>query len=104
MKTQQRTHLDQILVLLWVSLKVQFIEQVVVCSIQELIEDVEVPLAVVLVHNPRFLQQVVQDVTAHRRSLGEVPQNDGKLNFQNMKDLFPHQLHNVHRALLNLWL
>lgn len=102
MKTQQRTHLDQILVFLWVSLKVQFIEQVVVCSIQELIEDVEVPLTVVLVHNPRFLQQVVQDVPAHWRSLGEVPQNDGKLNFQSMKDLFPHQLHNVHRDLLNL--
>lgn len=78
MKTQQHTHLDQILVFLWVSLQIQFIEQVIVCSIQELIEDVEVPLTVVLVHNPRFLQQVVQDVTAHRRSLGEVAQNDGK--------------------------
>lgn len=69
------TNLDQILVFLWVSLKVQFIKQVVICSIQELIEDVKVPLTMVLVHNTGFLQQVVQDVTAHWRPLGEVPRN-----------------------------
>lgn len=74
MKTQQNTNLDKILVLLWVSLKVQIIEQVVICSVQELIEDVKVPLAVVLVHNAGFLQQVVQDVTAHWCPLEEVPQ------------------------------
>lgn len=65
MQLLHHTHLDQILVVLRVSLKVQRVKQVVIPSIQKLIEDVEVPLAVVLVYYTRFLQQVVQDVTAN---------------------------------------
>lgn len=53
------THLDQILVALRVSFKVQHVKQAVIPSIQKLIENMEVPLAVVLMHYTRLLQQVV---------------------------------------------
>lgn len=53
------------MVVLRVSFQVQCVEQVVVPSIQKLVEDVEVPLTVVLVNYTGFLQQVVQDVSAH---------------------------------------
>lgn len=66
------THLDQIAVVLRVSLQVQRVEQVDVASIEELIEDVEVSFSVVLVHDSGFLQQVVQDVTSYWRSLKKV--------------------------------
>lgn len=70
------THLDQIAVVLGDSFEVQRVEQVIVSSIQKLIEDVKVSLTVVLVHDTRFLQQVVQDVTTHRCPLEEVTQKD----------------------------
>lgn len=73
----KHTHLDQILIFLRVSFQFQCTEQIIVSSIQELIEDVEVPLAVVLVHHPRFLQQVVQDVSPHWCPLEEVTRKDG---------------------------
>lgn len=53
------THLDQILVALRVSFKVQHFKQVVIPPIQKLIEDVKVPLPVVLMYYTRFFQQVV---------------------------------------------
>lgn len=74
---QHYTYLDQIEIFLRVSFQVQCVEQVIVRSIQELIEDVEVPLTLVLVHHSWFLQQVVQDVTAHRCPLGKISKQDG---------------------------
>lgn len=59
------------MILLWVLLKAQPPEQVLLPSLQQLVEDVEVPLAVVLVHNSGFLQEVVQDVAPNRSPLNQ---------------------------------
>lgn len=74
-KYHTHTHLHQVVVALRVPLQSQRGKQVVVPSIQELVEDVEVPLTVVLVHDARLLQQVVQDVTAYWRPLEGVTRN-----------------------------
>lgn len=63
------THLDQILVLLGVPLQAQTSQQVLLPSLNQLIEDVEVPLPVVLVNHTGLLQQVVDDVASHRGAL-----------------------------------
>lgn len=65
-------HLDQAVVVLRVSFQTQCVKQVIITSIQKLIEDVEVPLTVVLVYYSGFFQQIVQDVTAHWCPLGKV--------------------------------
>lgn len=64
-----RPYLDQVLVLLGVSLQAQSSQQVLLSSFDHLIENVEVPLPVVLVDHPGLLQQVVDDVAANRSAL-----------------------------------
>lgn len=50
--------------MLAVSLQAEPAEQIFLSSLHQLIEDVKVPLSVVLVHHAGFLQQITQDVTA----------------------------------------
>lgn len=57
------------MILLGVLLKAQPPQQILLPSFQQLVEDVEVPLTVVLVHNSGFLQEVVQDVAPNRSPL-----------------------------------
>jgi hypothetical protein len=66
------------LVFLGVSLQSQLAEKVLFSSLEQLVENMEVPLAVVLVHNTGFLQQVVEDVATYRRPLGEVRNRDSQ--------------------------
>lgn len=72
------------MILLWVLLKAQPPQQILLPSFQQLVEDVEVPLTVVLVHNSGFLQEVVQDVAPNRsplkqtRHMENVHQHRGK--------------------------
>lgn len=56
-------YLGEIVVMLGVSLQAQLVQEVVLSSLHKLVEDVEVPLPVILMHDPRLLQQVVQDMT-----------------------------------------
>lgn len=56
---QTVSYLGEIVVLLGVSLQAQLVQQLVVPSFHYLIEDVKVSLPVILMHNPRLLQQVV---------------------------------------------
>lgn len=63
------TYFDQILVLLGVPLQAQAPQQVFLSSLNQLIEDVEVPLPVVLVNHAGLFQQVVDDVASHRGAL-----------------------------------
>ncbi|KAG7275113.1 hypothetical protein CRUP_009473 [Coryphaenoides rupestris] len=49
----------------------QLPQQVLLPTLDQLVEDVEVALAMVLVDHPRLLQQVVDDVATHRRPLEE---------------------------------
>lgn len=56
------SYLGKIAVLLGVSLQAHLAEQVVVSSLHQLVEDVKVSLPVILMHDPRLLQQVVQNV------------------------------------------
>lgn len=63
------TDLDQVLVLLGVPLQAQAPQQVLLSSLDQLIEDVEVPLPVVLVNHAGLFQQVVDDVAPHRSAL-----------------------------------
>lgn len=49
--------------MLGVSLQAQLVQEVVLSSLHKLVEDVEVSLPVILMHDPRLLQQVVQDMT-----------------------------------------
>lgn len=65
----QETHLDQVLVLLSVPLQAQTPQQVLLPSFNQLIENVEVPLSMVLVDHAGLLQQVVDDVASHWRAL-----------------------------------
>jgi hypothetical protein len=48
-----------------VSGEVEVGEELRVPTLQQLVEDVEVPLALCLVHNSRLLQEIVVDVTSH---------------------------------------
>lgn len=75
-QSHTHTHLDQILVALRVSFKFQRFEKLIVPSVQKLIEDVEVPLTVVLMYYTGFLQQVVDDVSAYWCPLAEVVEMD----------------------------
>lgn len=59
---QTGSYLGEVVVLLGVSLQAQLVQQVVVPSFHYLIEDVKVPLPVILMNDPRLLQQVVEDV------------------------------------------
>lgn len=59
------TYFDQELVLLRVPLQAQASQQVLFPSLDQLIENVEVPLPVVLVDHAGLLQQVVDDVASH---------------------------------------
>lgn len=65
------------MVFLRVPLEAQCPQQIVLASLQQLVEDVEAPLAVALVHHAGLLQQVVQEVTPHRQPLREVRERDG---------------------------
>lgn len=56
-------YLGEIVVMLGVSLQAQLVQEVVLSSLHKLVEDVEVSLPVILMHDPRLLQQVVQDMT-----------------------------------------
>lgn len=56
---QAVSYLGEVVVLLGVSLQAQPVQQVVVPSFHHLIEDVKVSLSVILMHDPRLLQQVV---------------------------------------------
>lgn len=58
-------HFDQVLVLLTVPLQAQAPQQVLLPSFDQLIENVEVPLSVVLVDHAGLLQQVVDDVASN---------------------------------------
>lgn len=50
--------------MLAVSLQAQLVQQVVLSSLHQLVEDVKVSLPMILVHDPRLLQQVVQHVSS----------------------------------------
>lgn len=56
--------MGEIVVMLGVSLQAQLVQEVVLSSLHELVEDVKVSLPVILMHDPRLLQQVVQDMTS----------------------------------------
>lgn len=51
--------LHEVLVLLCVPLQAESPEQILLAALEELIENVEVSFSVALVHDTRFLQQVV---------------------------------------------
>lgn len=57
--------------MLAVSLQAEPAEQIFLSSLHQLIEDVKVPLSVVLVHHTGFLQQITQDVTTNCTTLGD---------------------------------
>lgn len=61
--------MTQIGVSVEVSFQVQPLQERIIRATQELIEDVEVSLVVVLVHDTRLLKQIVQDIATIRNSL-----------------------------------
>ena len=63
------TYLHEIIVVQAVSLKTELVQKIFLSSLHQLVEDVEVPLSVVLMHHPGLLQQIVEDVSAQRFSL-----------------------------------
>lgn len=73
------TYFDQALVLLRVPLQAQPPQQVLLPSLDQLVENVEVPLPMVLVDHAGLLQQVVDDVASHRGTLstGQRPEREG---------------------------
>lgn len=77
--TSQHTDLDQVLVLLTVPLQAQAPQQVLLPSFDQLVENVEVPLPMVLVDHAGLLQKVVDDVASHRGALppGRRPEREG---------------------------
>ncbi|TNN56669.1 hypothetical protein EYF80_033096 [Liparis tanakae] len=64
-------HLAQVGVALAASLQAQAVQQLLLSSLQQLVEDVEVSLSVVLMHDSGLLQQVVEDVSPDRVPLPE---------------------------------
>ena len=62
-------YLYQVTVVLAVPLQAQPAEELVISPGHQLVKYVEVPLSVVLMHHPRLLQQVAQDVAPHGSSL-----------------------------------
>lgn len=79
MHTLKCPDLDEVLVLLRVPLQAESPEQILLAALEELIEDVEVSFSVALVHDTRFLQQVVKDVTPNGSTLptGKANGNNG---------------------------
>lgn len=65
------TDLHEVSVKLAVSLQAQPPQQVLFSSLHQLVENVEIPLTVVLVDHAGLLQQVAQDVTADCTALRE---------------------------------
>lgn len=63
------THLHQIQVALGVSFQAQPAQRLLLTPLQQLVEDVEVPLPVILVHHAGLLQEVTEDVATHRGTL-----------------------------------
>lgn len=63
--------LHQVSVMLAFSLQAEPAEQILLSSLHQLVEDVEVSLSVVLVDHAGLLQQVAQDVTANCTTLRE---------------------------------
>lgn len=59
---QTLPYLGEVVVLLGVSLQAQLAQQDVISSLHYLVEDVKVSFPVILMHHPRLLQQVVQDM------------------------------------------
>lgn len=51
--------------MLAVSFQAQLVQQTVLPSLHQLVEDMEVSLSVILMHNPWLLQQVVQNMTSN---------------------------------------
>lgn len=63
------THLHQVQVALRVPFQAQPAQRLLLTPLQQLVEDVEVPLPVILVHHPGLLQEVTEDVAAHGGAL-----------------------------------
>lgn len=57
--------------MLAVPLQTEPAEQIFLSSLHQLIEDVKVPLSMVLVHHTGFLQEITQDVTTNCTTLGD---------------------------------
>lgn len=74
--------LNEVLVLLCVPLQPETPEQILLATLNELIEDVEVSFSVTLVHDTRFLQKVVKDLTPNWSTLPT-----GKANGNNSRTL-----------------
>lgn len=68
-QTQMQSYFDQVLVLLQVPLQAQVSQKVLITPLDQLVENVEVPLPVVLVDHARLLEQIVDDVTSYWGSL-----------------------------------
>ena len=69
-QTSGHPYLREIVVVQAVSLKTELLQKIILSSLHQLVEDVEVPLSVVLMDHPGLLQQIVEDVSAQRFSLG----------------------------------
>lgn len=73
------THLYQVQVVLGVSFQTQPAQCLLLTSLQQLVEDMEVPLPVILVYNSGLLQEVTEDVatyggtlwTGHGKGIGQ---------------------------------
>jgi len=57
-------YLGEIVVVLWFASESKLLQQRSVLALEELVEDMKVPLSRVLEHDSRLLQQVVLDVTS----------------------------------------
>lgn len=62
----------QVSVSVQIPLQVQLLQQRFLSTAQQLVEDVKVSLVRVLMHNPRLLQQVIQNVSAIRNALPSI--------------------------------
>jgi len=58
------THLGEVVVTLAASLQAQPAQELLLSSLHQLVEDVEVSLSVILMHDSGLLQQVVEDVAS----------------------------------------
>lgn len=77
------TDLHEVTVMLAVSLQAEPAEQIFLPSLHQLIEDVEVSLAVVLVDHTGLLQQVTQDMTTDCTTLREKGHPQRLVNAEN---------------------
>lgn len=85
--------LHKVLVLLCVPLQAESPEQVLLATLNELIEDVEVSFSVALVHNTRFLQQVVYDVTPNWSTLPTRKANGSNSGRLTSTNIYVEQTH-----------